>query len=1604
MDIFERWKSELASPKTRVTNSPFQPLEYGTTTIATSQTPKTIGKSIFDTWREELPSLTSQKPVSPFDQLKSSMDYSSAQTAQTAQTATEAEVEKSGFGKFIESSWSAAKLGYLNYSNNLYQWLATQAQIVGQRATEAKENLTKTSLDEEKQAIYDRMKENKYNVMSLEDQARLQEINDEERFNIAVNADAGKDGTWVNRQISKQRVISQQQYEAQEAALAPKINMEEHSKTGQLFLSGLSSLTYSIASLSPTGLIMNFGAQEHDSIVQKYQEKLASGQPLTAADRTNIMAYSAGAAIIEAGTEQIFKFAGMGGKVALKTVGQVAKFIGVEAAQEGIEEVLSYLGAGTLAKITTDKTATWASITDQKALINLRGASENFAAGAMMGGAFSVVTGMKNLRQTKRFMENVKNTPVGDLTDKDYSAFVSAVKQDAKDQKSYEEVMQRVSQAALDLSQNLTAEQQAQVNQNLVNSLTKEVVYGKHTNAENQRYMESINVLNKQTEQLQEQVKTSQKAASVAQKPAKAQGSNIPLSQEQAVKSAPSAVSANEPIYNDVYSELKANETITAPKYRKEMPYFEQVADRLYSANKIDSVDDIRTLGEQMRGVKTKEEATQIYRQWMATDKTTGEVSDNYDSVEESMSAIINSEMPESQAANEVDGIVSKEFRDVQFTKETPTSDNYGISKEAQEAIDNSSSFTSSFGSLKETIANVAAYVKKNMLLGSVTVSNKYGEYKRAIRKFRLAGANAAAMTKWILSDVYGSVKGKDLDLLKKSILYFDRKENADRGLYKKAPLPKGIKSINEIYETEKLLRDAVNKNTAVKEALERRTAMRKKVLNKLIAQGKKVGVDYSHLDQREDYMYNAAIEMYMNSGNKNISKGGLKYKQRSGMANDYISNPVIADYLIMNKMIRDTYKLEVLESMLELNIINKCERDSVTGKLVVPDGYTMTTKKEVMGQLDTDSLVYKTAHEHAVNLLKEMGIDPDSAIGKEIKRKAAYMEIKGAMVIPTEIYENIIEEWMKKKTHSKEYLDVIDLATKKATRMWKWTKIRTPFKVGIYNIRNAWSDLNKVIDFYPRTFLSIPKALSDLTKYYYKNLSKALNMKSTYSNDLVEFMENTGGLAGLTARELGQIERDPVISDLVTGKTTPTKTVVRNVWRMITLENFTDFREQILRYAAYLQLTKDLGKTNGLPKDFLASSREEIKSIKTAKGRAMRMASDILGAYDDTSPVGQMLADHLVPFWRFKGTNIKAYMRGMYNAVYSDPVVQQTAGEFIATKAKQAGRVGRITVLRLGRFVLRIALLGVALDLLNHLWAGDEEDSLPEDIKNQMHLTFPSWITGNKSRVFYLGNFGSFADLMAMIGADYSLTSQTYELMTGKKTVADIIEEMGNTNKSTNALLKTAFSINPLMLESYEVLTGKSGYYYDPESPTEIKDRVKYVFDHAGFGPVYEWISGKPSNTATSWGKMVSSNALKGDVAFWETYDMIDDWYAEQRKNKPGGDPYDKGTVEYDRYIALYYYKLALKLDDKDAMEKYLLQYIANGGTKKFYDASFRTLMPGFNMEKTDKKNFLAGLAEDERKTYDRAVAWYKELYSLSEEGKKEVPKTAVKAKETID
>lgn len=1559
--------------------------------------------------------------------------------------------------------WEALKFsafkGFVDYAADATDSVLSKLQEAKLGLQSSIEQITKKSSDPEKQKVFDQYNQDisKATTMQERQEARrklaekTQEWATERQYGVAAGEEAFASKT---PKLAQARKDVQSFFEPKIADLARKADVENEGWFTQVVASAAESTPYTLASkLSLAGFFLNYGVQEQRSIQEKTMLAQLEGKELSLEDKQNILMNAVGGAVVEAASEHIFPAgAGALGKATVKSV---AKFIVVQGLQEGAEEVLSYIGQGFIAKITTDPNATLFGIASSSgALINLEEAGKSALAGAIMGSVYSGVGGTTGYVKTKIASKKYADVKVENITSENVAEVEQAIREDAQDQDNVDELFADLSAATVKINQDLPIEKQAQNLETAVASLQEKSKNQVLQPAEKANTDAVIQVAQAELNNLYAQQKEAilQSPAQGAESPSSVEGTSISTpavetpSQPSGEATQASAVeTVSEPVSEkpkgkqkrQYYSLLTNAEGKPTPSpvdgkaikldgmpntefFVRKVPNGKQnswsiveatsgvaIVDRQstrktavdeansivarlgadkilekvnefvnkYGSMPVEYADEIQDIAKRPEKPKEPPKITYVHGKTAADfvqkpqPKAEPKVAEERATASETIA-----KESQKQDMSGVEGIVApvlaSTFNSIpQPAKSKSWQDT--ISPETKQRFEESSTPIDK-ESLGDRIARYKEMFREYVTLGSVPIPVDMGDLRVEFRKMRTAFAQAKMKATRIIELSYNQVGKERFDLMSKSILYLDMMEDIRKGLYNQgSAMQFGIKSPQEAINTANAIVRELKKpeNQVVVKALKTRKRMMDSIRNDLLVHARKAGVDLELINNRKDYMYHAIIAYQKDFNRMAKSKKGkrrIEYLGRTGSIQDYVSDPVFSDYIIIGKMVSDTYRLRLFNEIKKQDISSTLPQTK-SGEYIVPEGYD-EMDVSMLGMPKLSHYGKQEIIKNAAINLANMGIQ-QGTVEWEAAMKAAYAQAnKTSVVVPDSIVTAIEYEFGKKERY-------VGRSMKFVMNAWKYSKLRLPNVVFRYNIRNFFGDLDAMVIGNPSAILNVPKAAKELYNFYYR--------KGVMTPALADFVERTGLVTGQTAQELKSLKSHSTF-DFYEKSNKPADVVkrgIRKAWSVLTLETATDYREQILRYASYLTFLEQVQRSKtGTLKNYAMSIPKEIDSITDIKDKASKLANDMIGAYDDVSIFGQYASDHLMPFFRFKEINIKRYYRLTKNIFYTSPEILQDVGTGIARSLGRAGKVGAFTVMKAAKVAISVTLFYGALQLFNNLMSPDEEDQLPEDVKSRPHITLPSWLVG-ESRLYYIDRLGSLAELLDIFGIDRSIGSDLNDVITGRMKLEDKMKEMFMS--PVHDIFNSSF---PLAKMSVELMTGQE-LFPDPSNPRQIRDRWEYIFGQVGFKDEYKAISGKPiieGSYTKQKRSILFTSVVPGEAAYWDVYDMQDDFYARYNKGQRSFGWKDPSSVDAKKANAAYYYKVALKMEDWKAAEKYLKEYVFYGGTQKTFEATMKSMAPLYGMSKSDQEKFLSELTEDEKKQYDKAVKYFNELQRI--------------------
>ena len=786
-------------------------------------------------------------------------------------------------------------------------------------------------------------------------------------------------------------------------------------------------------------------------------------------------------------------------------------------------------------------------------------------------------------------------------------------------------------------------------------------------------------------------------------------------------------------------------------------------------------------------------------------------------------------------------------------------------------------------------------------------------------------------------------------NLFERKVLLDDLAEEAAAG----RELPLGFAP--ETLAADKARLDAeIAKYPAVQKAIADRQQAWDAVKQDYIDAMNEIGFDVEDRFTKQNYFRHQVLQHANAKGLVGIGRGlraptGRGFlKARKGTTLDINTNYLQAEYEVMSQMLYDIEVAEVIKSVDDkYNIAKQVKADAKKQGIkdwreAIPEGYTLWQPREGNVFYLANSIPERIALKALQGAFPGLSAD-------DVKKVLAMGGPRQEYVIKQELADTL--DNLQKRLAN----DPVRRFWRGSMGAWKQYQLISPRRFFRYNARNLSGDAEAVAIGNPRTFLKVPQAVKELMPVFFKERPMTPEMREWF---------NRGGMEStLQVAEMGEIDNLKAFHDLLEKHADITAipgNILRGYWRTARLA--TDFREGILRYAAYLDYLEQLQANNGVPKNFGASIPEEILAISDIRDRAFRLSNDLVGAYDEVSVGGQSLREYWAWFWSWQEVNMRRYFRLMRNAVI-DPNVAVKA----ANVAGVVARTSPFVAVRVGTFVIKAAALWAALDTWNNLRFPEEERDLPEETKKKPHIILGRDKDG---KVMVFTRLGILSDFLERFGIDGPPLHLVRDFLNGKKTAKQIAQEMGK------AWVNETFQLmRPDIKTLTELAAGKS-LYPDVFKGRPIRDTGLYFAEQFGLGDEYKAIAGLPARPY--------SESLKNLILYrYDTdqtayYSIQDDKREFLKKIGKEGDYSGKITP---RSQALYNFRLAIRFEDKEAAKKYLFEYARLGGTSDGLATSLRNMNPLHGLNQAEQVAFTKSLDKEQQQKLRQAVRFYNDV-----------------------
>jgi hypothetical protein len=508
----------------------------------------------------------------------------------------------------------------------------------------------------------------------------------------------------------------------------------------------------------------------------------------------------------------------------------------------------------------------------------------------------------------------------------------------------------------------------------------------------------------------------------------------------------------------------------------------------------------------------------------------------------------------------------------------------------------------------------------------------------------------------------------------------------------------------------------------------------------------------------------------------------------------------------------------------------------------------------------------------------------------------------------------------------------------------WKRWILFNPFRVTRYLLNNTTGDADISFAYRPGIFKHVGQAYKELYAWAYKNSAGLTNAQ----RNKLETLNRKGLLgSGITVHEIPELS-DDTLTKLINN---PKPQLIKRWFKGV--HKFNNFRENIMRLAAWEYMNAENAAGRFADLHYAASNKAEVNAIDSMDDKLIKMSRELIGDYGNLSYVGQKLRKYVIPFWSWAEINAPRYFRMMNNEIRAG----NTRGGL-----RVAGVLGAKAAVRAGAF----AALVMAW---NFAFFRDEEEEMRRLGRDQLHLILGRHSDGS---VISLRVQGSFSDTLGWLGAE-NLLEELRSLKKGRVTLAEEAKSI-----AMAPVKRLIGGITPLYKTAAEAATGKS-MFPEPFNPRPIRDKFQHIMKGAGLDWITDrYISGKPAPPLFSM-KSIAQPFLyitdTHEAAYFHSIKLANDWLKDQGMPRTSSDPTPRSN-------ALYYWRQATKLKDKEAEAYYKALYLKLGGKATGMKQSIKHTDPLVVIPLKFRAKFLSSMGEDNKKTWRMGVRWWQETF----------------------
>ena len=531
-----------------------------------------------------------------------------------------------------------------------------------------------------------------------------------------------------------------------------------------------------------------------------------------------------------------------------------------------------------------------------------------------------------------------------------------------------------------------------------------------------------------------------------------------------------------------------------------------------------------------------------------------------------------------------------------------------------------------------------------------------------------------------------------------------------------------------------------------------------------------------------------------------------------------------------------------------------------------------------------------------------------------------------------------------------------------KATRAWKSWALINPLSYFKYNTQNLSGDLDIVLAAFPKSLRPSEKVLQDSWNEIWDVMVKKGKPSASYKRGAEQGVFDSGW----SLAEVYTLEED--FQDLVPSGFGVQ--AIRKVWK--TLSRSTTMRENWLRYALFLHVEKGIkavkaapGGRQRLAREFMpligyGAGRPEIAdAISEDADRAGYLARETMGDYGAISHHGNLLRRTIYPFWSFQEINLRRYYRIAKN-------IKETAKG--TERNRQLAKLGAKVGVRAALWMtMRVFLWKMGV----WLWNNWRNDDLEEELRDEQRRRGNAIIGKVGSRVISVRVPGSLSDLMGWFGVD-DVRAALEHVEKGRGTFGDVVAAV-----SSAPIDKFVNGLHPIMKLPFETLLGVT-FFPTPTNPRTAVDPWRTWPQAIKLEYFYDYLLGRPSlGLGHQLLKVFTDVQDTQSSAYYKIRGEAYQW-KRSIKGETGGPRYMG-----DRAVAYHYYRQALRFEDREAARFWRRRLFRELRVKPSdLKAMLERAHPLGMLSKRDRLDFRKTLTPAERRSYQRAVRYWRERY----------------------